>query len=58
MKLKIYTAVDPKLVFEKVNFKVLNYIQHDFVRHRLGLCKDQANVLKGFATVNYFDHRL
>ena len=39
MARKAYTPVDPKFVFEKIKFKVLHYIQHDFTRQRLGpLC--------------------
>ena len=46
MKLKTYTPVRPKFVFEKIKFKVLHYIQHDFIRQRLGLSKDQASMFK------------
>ena len=48
MERKTYTPVDPKLVFEKIKFKVLHYIQHDFIRQRLGLSKDQASMFKCF----------
>ena len=48
MELKTYTAVGPKFVFEKIKFKVLHYIQHDFIRQRLGLSKDQAIMFKCF----------
>ena len=48
MELKTYTAVGPKFVFEKIKFKVLHYIQHDFIRQRLGLSKDQASMFKCF----------
>ena len=47
MELKTYTPVDPKSVLEKIKFKVLHYIQHDFIRQRLGLSKDQTIMLKG-----------
>ena len=47
MKLKTYTPVGSKFVFEKIKFKVLHYIQYDFIRQRLGLSKDQTIMLKG-----------
>ena len=31
MELKMYAPVGPKFVFEKIKFKVLHYIQHDFI---------------------------
>ena len=49
MELKMYTTVGPKFVFEKIKVKVLHYIQHDFIRQRLGLSKDQASMFKSFA---------
>ena len=48
MARKTYTPVDPKFVFEKIKFKVLHYIQHDFTCQRLGLSKDQASIFKSF----------
>ena len=48
MKLKTYTPDDPKFIFEKIKFKFLHYIQHDFIRQRLGLSKDQAGMFKSF----------
>ena len=48
MELKTYTPVGPKFVFEKIKFKVLHYIQNNFIRQRLGLSKDQASRFKGF----------
>ena len=48
MKLKTYTPVGPTIVFEKIKFKVLLYIQHDFIRQHLGLSKNQAIMLKRF----------
>ena len=48
MELKTYNPVSPKFVFEKIKFKVLHYIQHDFIRQRLGLSKDQASMFKRF----------
>ena len=48
MELKTYTPVGLKFVFEKIKFKVLHYIQHDFIRQRLGLSKDQASKFKSF----------
>ena len=47
---KTYTPVGPKFVFEKIKFKVLHYIQHDFIRQRLRLIKDQTSTFKG----NYY----
>ena len=47
MKLKTCTPSRPKkFFFEKIKFKVLHYIQHDFIRQRLGLSKDQASMFK------------
>ena len=48
MELKRYNPVSPKFVFEKMKFKVLHYIQHDFLRQRLGLSKYQATIFKIF----------
>ena len=42
------TPVGPKFIFGKIKFKVLHYIQHDFICQRLGLSKDQASIFKGF----------
>ena len=50
MELKTYTPVGPKFVFEKIKFNVLYYIQHDFIRQRQGLSKDQASIFKSFVT--------
>ena len=44
MQLKMCTPVDPKFVFENIKFEVLHYIQHDFIRQRLRLSKDQASM--------------
>ena len=44
MELKTYTSVSPKLVFERIKYKVLHYIQHDFIRQRPGLSKEQASL--------------
>ena len=48
MELKTYTPVSPKFVFEKIKFKVWHYVQHDVIRQRLGLSKDQASMFKSF----------
>ena len=48
MELKTYNLIGPKFVFDKIKFKVLHYIQHDFIRQRLGFSKDQAGVFKCF----------
>ena len=46
MELKTYTPVGLKFVFEKITFKVLHYIQHDFIRQRPGLSNDQISMFK------------
>ena len=48
MELKTYTQVGPKFVFEKIKYKLLHYIQRNFIRQRLGLSKDQASMFKCF----------
>ena len=48
-----YTPVGLKFIFEKIEFKVLHYIQHDFIRQHPGLSKDQISMLKSLA-INYF----
>ena len=50
MELKTHTPVDPKFIFQKIKFKVLHYIQHDFIRQRPELSKDQTSMLKSLAT--------
>ena len=46
MELKTYTPTGLKFVFEKIKFKVLHYIQHDFIRHHARLSKDQISMFK------------
>ena len=46
MELKMYTPVGLKFVFEKIKFKVLHYIQHNFIRQLPGLSKDQISMFK------------
>ena len=41
MECKMYTSVGLKFLFEKIKSKVLHYVQHDFIRQRPGLSKDQ-----------------
>ena len=48
VELKTYTPVGPKIVFEKIKFKVLHYIQNDFIWQRPGLSKDQSSMFKSF----------
>ena len=36
LELKTWTPVGLKFVFEKIKFKVLHYIQNDFIRQRTG----------------------
>ena len=52
MEHKTYTLVGQKFVFEKIKFKVLHYIQHDFIRQLPGLSKDQTSMFK---LMNYFE---
>ena len=47
MKLKTYTQVDPKFIFEETKFKVLHYIQLDLIRP--GLKKYQTSMFKSLA---------
>ena len=51
MELQMYTPVSSKFVFEKIEFQVLHYIQHDFICPEFS--KDQASMLKSFV-INYF----
>ena len=53
MQLKTYTPVGLNFVFEKIKFKVLHYIQDDFIRQRPGLSKDQISIFKSLV-INYF----
>ena len=53
MELKTYTLVRLKFIFEKIKFKALHYIQHDFIRQRPGLSKDQISMFKSLV-INYF----
>ena len=53
MELKTYSPVDLKFVFEKIKFKVLQYIQHNSIRQCPGLSKDQISMLKSLV-INYF----
>ena len=46
LELKTYTPVGPEFAFEKIKFKVLCYIQHDFLRQKPGLSKDQTSMFK------------
>ena len=53
MELKMCTPVVLKFVFEKIKFKFLHYIQHDFTHQRPGLSKDQISMFKSLL-INYF----
>ena len=53
MKLKTYIPVSIKFIFEKLKFKVLHYIQHDSIRQRPGLSKDQINMFKSLVINNF-----
>ena len=48
IELKTYTPVGLNFVFEKMKFKVLHCIQHDFICQRLGHSKDQTRMYKSF----------
>ena len=48
MELETYTPVGPKIIFEKIKFTFLHYIQHDFICQRLGLSKYQTSMFKRF----------
>ena len=39
-------SVSPKFVFEKSTFKVLHYIQRDFIHQQPGFSKDQTSMFK------------
>ena len=43
MEFKMFSPVDPKFAFEKIEFKVLHYIQHDFTGQYQRLSKDQPS---------------
>ena len=53
MEPKTYTQVDLKFVFEKIKFKILYYVQYDFIRQHPGLIKDQISMFKSLV-INYF----
>ena len=48
IKLKTYTPIGQKFISEKIKFKVLHHIRHDFIRQRVGLSKDQTIMFKSF----------
>ena len=56
MEFKTYTPVDPKFFLEKIRFKVLYYIQHDVIRQRPRLSKDQTSMFKSLV-INYFSRK-
>ena len=49
MKLKTYILVDSKLVSEKIEFKALHYMQHNFIYQCPELSKDQISIFKSLA---------
>ena len=53
MELKMYTLVGPKFDFEKIKFKFLRYIQHDFICQRPGHSKVQISMFKSLVINNY-----
>ena len=46
MELKMYTPVGPKFVFEKIKFKVLHYISHDFICQHPGHSEGQISMFR------------
>ena len=48
MELKTYTPAGPKSVLEKIKFKFLNYIQHDFIQQHAEFSKDQISMFKSY----------
>ena len=53
IELKTYTPVSLKFVFEKIKFKVMHYIQSDFICQHSGLSKDQISKFKSLV-INHF----
>ena len=53
IEFKTYTPDELKFVFEKIKFKVLHNVQHDFIRQCPRLSKDQISMFKSL-TINYF----
>ena len=51
-ELKTYTAVSPKFVFEKIKFKVLHYIQYDFLHQHPEFSKDQVSMFKSLVIIS------
>ena len=49
MELKTYVSVGPNFVFEKIKFKVLHYIHHDFIHQRPEFSKVKISMFKIFA---------
>ena len=52
MELNTYTPVGLKFVFEKIRFKVVHYIQDDFLYQSTGLSKDQTSMFKSLFTIS------
>ena len=52
MELETYTPVRLKFVFEKIKFKALHFIQHDFIREKLS-----SSVKKRQRNEKYQHHR-
>ena len=57
MKRNVHTPVSLKFVSEKIRFKVLHYVQHDFIPQRPGFSKDQTSMFKRLG-INYSILRL
>ena len=52
IELKTYTPVGPEFAFEKIKFKVLCYIQHDFLRQNQGSVKIKLACSKFFLLID------
>ena len=46
MESKTYTPVGLKFAFGKIKFKVLHYVQHDFILQLLGVSRNQTSMFK------------
>ena len=54
IEIKTCNPVSPKFVFEKIKFKFLHYIRHNFIRSRPGFTNDQISMFKSLNT-DYFN---
>ena len=56
IELKMYSPVGLKFVFEMIKFKVLDYIQYDFMHQYSRFSKDQMSMFKSLF-INYFIYK-